>query len=155
MDYNLKAKTFSKLSDKYVEILEKLIDYANIKRILPLKVSIGIPLIKKYMIDNRVLLIQYGVEHLLNNKDLILNSNFEDYDDFESDNQSVKSCVSNISKVKQVLNVIELTEDFVLEIIIQIKNNSKNLSQMDKTIIYEYVKILLVILSNIRDIFYT
>jgi hypothetical protein len=161
MDYEIKTQTFGKLSDKYIEVLEKIIDYAYLKKILPLKICIGLPMIKKYLFENKVLLIQYGIEYLLTNKNYILNITLESLDDLESelsDNQSRKSRVNDINMTKKILridstNLKDLNDDFILDLMIEIKNNSKKLCVLDREVISGYIEILMIILSSIKDIF--
>ena len=73
MEYFNKIDTFTHLSDKYLDVMNKILDYSVSKNLLPLKVTFGIGFLKKYIQENKIRLVQYGVEYLLNHKDYILN----------------------------------------------------------------------------------
>ena len=152
-----KIDNFTQLSDKYLIVVNKILDYSLSKKILPLKISLGIVFLKKYIQENKIRLIQYGVEYLLNHKDLILNFSINSLDELDTDsedNVSRKSCINNISKVKQAINVdINSEETEILNLIIEIKNKAKNLNEFDRSIVKGYIAVLIMILENIRDLF--
>ena len=152
-----KIDNFTQLSDKYLIVVNKILDYSLSKKILPLKISLGIVFLKKYIQENKIRLIQYGVEYLLNHKDLILNFSINSLDELDTDsedNVSRKSCINNISKVKQAINVdINSEETEILNLIIEIKNKAKNLNEFDRSIVKGYIEVLIMILENIRDLF--
>lgn len=152
-----KIDNFTQLSDKYLIVVNKILNYSLSKKLLPLKISLGIDFLKKYIQENKIRLIQYGVEYLLNHKDLILNFSINSLDELDTDsedNVSRKSCINNISKVKQAMNVdINSEETEILNLIIEIKNKAKNLNEFDRSIVKGYIEVLIMILENIRDLF--
>ena len=156
MEYSSKIDLFISFSEKYVSVVEKLLDYSVSKKILPLKMMLGINILKKYIRDNKITLIQNGVEYLLNYKETILNfdlNNLDELDNESDDNVSRKSCISNINKVKEIINEQSYKENEILDLIIDIKNNAKVLNDTDKSIIKGYIEVLIMILEKIRDLF--
>lgn len=157
MEYFNKIDTFTHLSDKYLSVMNKILDYSVSKNLLPLKVTFGIGLLKKYIQENKIRLIQYGVEYLLNHKDYILNFSIDSLDELDTDsedNVSRKSCIDNISKAKQVINLdIDSEENEIMNLIVEIKNKAKTLNDAERTIIKGYIEVLIMILENIRDLF--
>jgi len=157
MEYFNKIDTFTHLSDKYLVVMNKILDYSVSKNILPLKVSLGMGLLKNYIQENKVKLMQYGVEYLLNYKEYILNFSIDSLDELDTDsedNTSRKSCINNINKAKQVVNLnIDSEEGEILNLIIDIKNKAKKLNETDRLIIKGYIEVLIMILENIRDLF--
>ncbi len=156
MEYSSKIDLFINFSNKYVDVIEKLLDYSVSKKILPLKILLGINHLKKYIKDNKVTLIQNGVQYLLNYKDIILNfdlQNLDELDNDSDDNVSRKSCLNNITKAKQIMNEQIYKENEILDLIIEIKNNAKILNITDKSIIKGYMEVLIMILEKIKDLF--
>jgi hypothetical protein len=156
MEYSSKIDLFINFSNKYVDVIEKLLDFSVSKKILPLKILLGLNILKKYIRDNKVNLIQNGVEYLLNYKDTILNfdlHNLDELDNDSEDNVSRKSCLNNITKAKQIINEQNYKENEILDLIIEIKNNAKILNISDKSIIKGYMEVLIMILEKIKDLF--
>jgi hypothetical protein len=156
MEYSSKITIFMNLSDKYISVINNIIDYSISKKIVPLKIILGVDFLKKYIINNKVELIKNGVEYLLGHKEDILNfdlKNLDELDNDSEDNISRKNCIDNISQVKKIINEQKYKENEILDIIIEIKNKAKNLNEMDRSIIKGYMEILIMILENIRDLF--
>lgn len=156
MEYSSKIAIFMNLSDKYISVINNIIDYSVSKKIVPLKIILGVDFLKKYIINNKVELIKNGVEYLLGHKEDILNfdlKNLDELDNDSEDNISRKNCIDNISQVKKIINEQKYKENEILDIIIEIKNKAKNLNEMDRSIIKGYIEILMMILENIRDLF--
>ena len=159
MQYSNKIDTFYGLSEKYVIVLDKILDYSISKNLLPVKISLGIGLFKNYIQENKIKLIQCGVEYLLNHKEQILNFSLENLDELDSDsddNVSRKSCMNNINQVKQVIKLdmdSSYKENEILNLIIEIKNKAKKLNETERTIVKGYIEVLIMILENIRDLF--
>jgi hypothetical protein len=159
MQYSSKIDSFSSLSEKYILVMDKILDYSISKNLLPLKISLGIGLFKSYIQENKIKLIQCGVEYLLNYKEQILNFSLENLDELDSDsddNSSRKSCMNNISQVKQVIKLdmcSSYKENEILNLIIEIKNKAKKLNETDRSIVKGYIEVLIMILENIRDLF--
>lgn len=156
MEYSNKIYLFSELSNKYVSIIEKLLDFSVSKKILPLKILVGLSMVKKYITDNKIVLIQNGVKYLLNYKETILNfdiKNLDELDNDSDDNISRKSCLSNISTAKKIMNENTFRDNEILDLIIEIKNNAKILDETDKIIIKGYIELLIMILEKIKNLF--
>ena len=156
MEYSSKIAIFMNLSDKYISVINNIIDYSVSKKIVPLKIILGVDFLKKYIINNKVELIKNGVEYLLGHKEDILNfdlKNLDELDNDSEDNISRKNCIDNISQVKKIINEQKYKENEILDIIIENKNKAKNLNEMDRSIIKGYIEILMMILENIRDLF--
>jgi hypothetical protein len=152
-----KVDNFINLSDKYLNVMNKILDYSVSKNILPLKVTLGIGLLKTYIEENKIKLIQYGIEYLLNYKDMILNFSVESLDELDTDsedNVSRKSCINNITKAKKIIDLGSYSEEKeILNLIIEIKNKAKQLNEMDRSIVKGYIEVLIMILENIQDLF--
>jgi hypothetical protein len=157
MEYLNKIDNFKQLSDRYLTVIEKILDFSLEKRLLPLKVIFGFDLLKQYIIENKVKIIQYGVEYLLNHKEYILNFSLDSLDELDSDsedNQSRKSCIKNIQHAKKAIQIsIDSEETEIMNLIIEIKNKAKRLNEMDRAIVKGYIEVLIMILENIRDLF--
>jgi len=156
MEYSSKINIFMNLSNKYISVINDIIDYSVSKKIVPLKIILGVDILKKYIANNKVELIKNGVEYLLGHKEDILNfdlKNLDELDNQSEDNISRKNCLDNISQVKKIINEQKYKENEILDLIIDIKNKAKNLNEMDRTIMKGYIEILIMILENIRDLF--
>lgn len=156
MDYSSKISIFMNLSNKYVSVINDIIDYSVSKKIVPLKIILGVDILKKYIANNKVELIKNGVEYLLGYKEDILNFNLNNLDDLDNDSEdniSRKNCINNISQVKKIINEQKYKENEILDLIIDIKNKAKNLNDMDRSILKGYIEILIMTLENIRDLF--
>lgn len=156
MEYSQKVESFVNLTNKYIDVINNLLDFSASKKILPLKMLLGINLLKNYVNNNKILLIQNGVEYLLNFKDTIISfdlNNLDVLDNDSDDNVSRKSCLNNINKAKEIVGDNTFKENEILDIIIEIKNRAKILNDTDKTIIKSYIEVLIIILEKIKDIF--
>lgn len=151
---------YNYLMDMYIDTIIKLIDTSYSFRILPLKIMFGLGFLKNHIQSNRFDILQNGLDYLLTNKETILNfdiNNLNELDEDFDDNVSIKSCINNIKKhqeTKQINtdNVIS-NSDEMLNLIIEIKNNTKKLHQDDLIIIKKYFELLVIILENIKQIF--
>ncbi len=160
MEYSNKFDSFVNFSDKYVDVIEKLLDFSTSKNILPIKILLGMKILKQYIKDNKVSLIQKGVEYLLNYKETILNFDLNNLDVLDNnsednfdDNYSRKNCLNTINKAKHIINEQTYKENEILDLIIDIKNNAKNLNETDKSIIKGYIEVLILILEKIKTLF--
>jgi hypothetical protein len=99
MEESKKINIFVNLTDKYIGVINNIIDYSNEKKILPLKIVLGINILKKYIQDNKIKLVQYGIEYILQNKKDILNFSFDNSDNNNDDNESIKSCINKTKKI--------------------------------------------------------
>lgn len=152
---------YNYLMDTYIDTIIKLIDTSYSMRILPLKIMFGIGYIKNYIKSNRLEILQNGFDYLLANKDTILNFDIdklneldEDYDD----NISLKSCISNIKNHQNIKNQTTTTNfisdsDDMLNLMIEIKNNTIKLCLDDIEIIQKYFELIIIILENIQKLF--
>jgi hypothetical protein len=147
------------LMDTYIDTIIKLLDTSYSMRILPFKIMFGIGYIKNYIQSNRFDILQNGFDYLLANKETILNfdiSNLNQLDEDSDDNISIKSCLSNIkhnqNKNNQTNNFI-LDSNDMLNLMIEIKNNTLKLCLDDVEIIKKYFELIIIILENIQKIF--
>ena len=159
MDVN-KVIQFKKLSDKYVEQIKKVLDYAVSKRIVPLKVIFGINLIKTYIDENKIKILECGVEYILKYKDEILNFSLDSLDESDlSASSDLSNCssnyISNINELKQIIQqqTANSEELEVINLIIDIINNAKKLSVDEIDIIKSYIELIVLILEKIKIIF--
>lgn len=152
---------YNYLMDTYIDTIIKLIDTAYSMRILPFKIMFGIGYIKNYIQSNRFDILQNGFDYLLANKETILNfdiANLNELDEDSDDNVSIKSCISNI-KHNQNKNNQTNTSNFILDsddmlnLMIEIKNNTLKLGLDDIEIIKKYFELIIIILENIQKIF--
>ena len=143
--------------DTYIDTVIKLIDTSYSLRILPLKIMFGLGYIKKYIQSNRFDILQNGLDYLLTNKETILNfdiNNLDELDEDFDDNVSIKSCINNIKKINtDNKNNFVSDSDDMLNLMIEIKNNTKKLCHDDIIIIKKYFELLVIILENIKKIF--
>ena len=156
MQYSNKFDNYVILSNKYIDTIEKLIDFSIIKNLLPIKILLGMTIFKNYLKENKTNLIQSGVEYLLNNKDYILNFDLDSLDELDTDsddNISRKNYLNNINQMKNIINDNNFKDYEILNLIIDIKNNAKRLNETDKSIIKGYIEVLIMILENIKKIF--
>jgi len=147
-----KVNHYNFLMDNYIEIILKLVDYSNNLSILPLKLSFGINLFKDYITKNRFSMLENGINILLENKETIINfdlNNLDQLDVDDDDNVSIKQCVNNIKQT----NIVNNEENELLNLIIDIKNNTKRLNKEKKIIIKKYFEIIINILEEIKNIF--
>ena len=150
-------ETYNYLMNTYVDTIHKLIDIAYNFNILPFKIIFGMNYIKKYVNENRLETLENGINYILTNKEIILNFNLEKLDELDKDsddNISIKSCISSFKKQQTNIKIDTDTDsDQMLNLIIDIKNNSKKLSSNDILIIKKYFELLIIILEKIKQLF--
>lgn len=153
-----KFEQYNYLMETYITTLIQLIDTSYSMKILPLKIMFGLGWIKKYIQENTFDVLQNGVDYLLTNKDIILNFDVENLnvldEDFD-DNVSVKSCINNIKQNQHLIqtNINISDSNDMLNLIIEIKNNTKKLCSSDIAIIKSFFELLIIILEKIQKIF--
>ena len=163
---NEKLDTYNYLVELYVDTIHKLIDNSYSLGILPFKVILGMNWIKKHISENRLETLQNGILYLLSNKDTILNfdlTKLDELDEDSDDNMSIKSCVNKLKKNSNLssINISSTntslpnisTSDDMLNLIIEIKNNTKKLGNDDIIIIKKYFELLIMILEKIEFLF--
>jgi hypothetical protein len=133
-------------------VINNIIDYSNEKKILPLKIVLGINILKKYIQDNKIKLVQYGIEYILQNKKDILNFSFDNSDNNNDDNESIKSCINKTKKIIKLEDSI-LKDSEIFNLIIEIKNKAQYLDKDDLLIIKTYIEILIICLEKTRNLF--
>jgi hypothetical protein len=172
--HNEKLNNYNYLMELYIDTIHKLIDTSYTLNILPFKVMFGLNWIKKHISENRLESLQNGITYLLGNKEIILNFNLLKLDELDvdsDDNMSIKSCVNKFNNVKTNSNMTNsnmtnsnmtnsnmtnsnmTSPDDMLNLIIDIKNNTKKLSSEDVLIIKKYFELLIIILEKIQNIF--
>jgi hypothetical protein len=145
----LKVNHYNYLMDNYIEIIMNLVDFSNINNILPFKLKLGINYLKEYILNNRLTLLDNGLNYLLNNKEVIMNfdvNNLDQLDEDDDDNVSIKQCVNNLKKDNKLKN----EDSELLDIIIDIKNNTKNLDNNKRGLIKKYFEIIISILEELK-----
>lgn len=164
MDLDYKLDRFNVLVDNYVNTVNSLLDLAVESKIVPFKVIMGLPFIKDYIKTNRIDIMEYSIQYILSNKDNIINFDISKLDELDEldesidsdDNVSRKQYINNISNVKSNIN-LKITNNFnsddILDLIIQIKNNSKNLDKFTIQMIRNYIELLIFILEQIKVLF--
>jgi 5'-3' exonuclease len=88
-------------------------------------------------------ILEGGIMHLLPNKDDILNFNIDNLDELD-DNLSIKEIKNNISNNNP---------NEILNLVIEIKNNSKKLNKLEIETIKEYVQLLILVLEKIKILY--
>lgn len=151
-------ETYDKLMNEYVETIVKLLDVAKDFGILPFKVTLGMGYIKNYIRENRFEVLTNGLSLLLENKDVVLNfdtSKLDELDNDDDDNVSIKSCVNSYKKQSGGRENIDMLKgsDEMLDIIIDIKNRSKNMDEEQVGIVKVYFEILIMLLEQIKGLF--
>lgn len=164
---DVKIDAYNYLMDLYIDTINKLIDTSYSMGILPLKIILGLNYIKKYIANNRIEILQNGTFYLLTNKETILNFDLNKLDELDmdsDDNMSVKSCVSRVKQQSKINNQTNLSNqtnlqnfssdsDDMLNLIIDIKNKTKNLNNDDVQIIKKYFELIIIILEKIKNLF--
>jgi len=158
-----KLEIYNYLMDMYIDTINKLIDTSYSMSILPFKVILGMSWIKKHLSNNRQETLQNGITYLLANKEIILSfdlSKLDELDEDSDDNMSIKSCVnkfrdqkSNLKKNNQLNDEPIHNSDDMLNLIVEIKNNTKKISKTDTIIIKKYFELLITILEKIQELF--
>ncbi len=152
----LKLEKFNYLTENYIELINNLLIFSNEKNILPKKISFCLPIIRNYLEENKLEVIQNSITYILENKETILNFSLESLDDF-SDNSSTDS-LKNISQLKKIIeennfNKLNNNEIEILNIIIEIKKKSNLLNKEDINIIKNYIEVMIIILEKIKILF--
>ena len=161
MDLDYKLDRFNLLTNNYIDTINSLLDIAVSNKIVPFKLLIGLPLIKDYILTNRIDLLEYGVQYILSNKSDIMNFDINRLDELDSnsdDNISRKECINNIDNAKLKINdkinfATNYNSNEIIEIIVQIKNNSKNLDNFTVMMIKNYFELLILILEQIKSLY--
>lgn len=149
---------YNYLMETYIDTIIELIDISYSLRILPFKVMFGLNWIKNHIKTNKLEVLDNGINYLLLNKDLVLNFSIDKLDELDEDfddNVSIKSCLSNFKKIQKENNITNIISDSddMLNLIIEIKNNTKKLCQEDISIIKSYFELLIIILEKIQNLF--
>ncbi len=161
MNLDYKLNRFDVLTDNYIETINSLLDLAVQNRIVPFKLLIGLPMIKDYIKTNKIDLLEYGIQYILSNKTDIMNFDINKLDELDSDsddNISRKKYINNIDHAKlKINNKTSISNNFdsneIIDIIVQIKNNSKNLDNFTVKMIRNYFELLILILEQIKSLY--
>jgi hypothetical protein len=147
----LPIEKFNYLTNQYIELIINLIDFCEEKKILPRKIIIFLETIKKNINDNKFDIIQNSLDHILNNKEIILNFSLDTLEekDIEKPNN-----LNNIYQLKKLINNTNHNELEIIDLIIDIKKNAKILLKKDDIIIIkDYIEIMIMILEKIKILF--
>ena len=148
---DLKVDIYNSLVDNYFVIIDELINYSFEKKIIPKKIIFFIPIMKTYIQNNRITILQNSIKFFLEFKDEITN--------FSVDNLNNNSNEKNIKEIKKMMmerfndNKIDTREIEVFDLILELKDNSLKLQIEDKKIIKEYIDLLIIILEKIKNLF--
>ncbi len=159
MDIDSKMNMFDSLVNNYVEVINYLIDISLRNDILPLQIVMTIPFLREYIEKNRIVLLEHGILHILPNKEYILNFSMEKLEELDKlddefdDNVTRKKCFNKISDVKTGLDIKGVQDNQILNLLIEIKNNSKKLDKENIELIKNYINILVMILEEIKKLF--
>lgn len=150
-----KLMMYENLMDDYIGLIYDLIDSSNKMKILPLKIRFSIGLLKTFIRENKFDVLQNGINYLLLNKETVLNFDITKLDDLDidtDDNLSIKSCMNEYKKTLGTSATLNEQDEF-LNLIIEIKNNSKTLTQIELDIIKKYFELIIITLEQIQNIF--
>jgi hypothetical protein len=144
-----KLNIFNELIENYFLVINSLMELAKDKNIIPLKYVILIPVLKSYIENNRVYIIQKSIITILNNKEKILNFSLNNLDKDENINlEKIKTIID-----RENLNNCRERESEFFDLIIQIKNNSLKLDAEERIIIKSYIELMIKILEKIKNLF--
>ena len=142
-------KKFNQLSNLYSNTLIGLFDFSYNKNLLPFKYSMFYDkeLIMDKFNENKVLIIQNGIDHFLKFKDQI--KDFEKSELVNSQNLIIANNIKN--------ELLTMTDDIdnsnlIIELLFDIVNNAKNLNNNDFEIIKEYLLTVIAILEKLKII---
>jgi hypothetical protein len=121
---------YNSLMENYKEALCELINYVQNLNIVPIGVKIKIPFIKNYIKDdeNDSDLLGNGLCYLLENKDIILNFNFDNVVDFGDYYNQIAGQNQFIDLIDEFINSIKKNKNKILK---------KNIKIIKK--IFEYI----------------
>ncbi len=147
------VEKFNYLTNQYIELIINLIDYCDEKKILPKKIIFFLDTIKKNLNENKFEIIQNSLQHILENKETILNFSLDSLEEDSDDN--------NLNNIYQLKKLIKKTnpntnhnELEIINLIIEIKKNAKILLIKDDIIIIkDYIEIMIMILEKIKILF--
>jgi hypothetical protein len=144
-EYNQKdidnVEKYSTYMGNYKEALCGLIDHVNTLNIIPFKMKLQIPFIKKYINneENESEILENGIIHLYENKEIILNFNFDNLTDFSD----------HYKKINIKNDFIDMMDEFI-----GIINKNKNkILKKDIKLIKQIFEHIFDILENIINLF--
>lgn len=146
------VEKFNYLTNQYIELIINLIDFCDLKKILPKKIIFFLDTIKKNLNQNKFEIIQNSLHYILENKETILNFSLES---LEEDNYYEKSDnLNNIYQLKKLIKNTNQNELEIINLIIEIKKNAKKLLIKDDIIIIkDYIELMILILEKINNLF--
>ena len=132
-------KQYKLLTEYYITSILGLLDYSNSINMIPVKYSIFLNNIKKYIIENKMEMIKNGLKYILLYKDDILNISLDNLKSKE--NEDVINFFEKIEEAPDSFNII-----------FEILNNTKKLNKKHFEIIKEYIETIIIILEKIKEI---
>ena len=132
-------KQYKLLTEYYITSILGLLDYSNSINMIPVKYSIFLNNIKKYIIENKMEIIKNGLKYILLYKDDILNISLDNLKSKE--NEDVINFFEKIEEAPDSFNII-----------FEILNNTKKLNKKHFEIIKEYIETIIIILEKIKEI---
>ncbi len=147
---NNKEEYFTILIDKYMMVINRLIDYLDENDMIPIKMVCMKEIIKEYIKSNRDEIVMNSIEIILKNKDEILNFEFDE-DDKQIDNlRSIMESKINIGR--NIGRNIGKYEMEIVKMVMEAKSKSKKLGKDKREMIREYVDVMILILERMREI---
>jgi hypothetical protein len=136
-----KEKYFTILIDKYIIVIERLIDYLYVNDMLPTRIICLKEYIKEYIKSNRQEIISNSLEIILKNKEDILNFEFE-----KDDKQ-----INNLRQILEEKNA-GIYEIEIINMVMDAKKKSLNLNIEKRNIIREYIEVMILILEKMNEL---
>lgn len=143
---NNKEEYFTILIDKYMMVINRLIDYLDENDMIPLKMVCMKEIIKEYIKSNRDIVVMNSIEIILKNKDEILNFEFDE-DDKQIDN--LRSIMESKINIGRNIGKYEME---IVKMVMEAKSKSKKLGKDKREMIREYVEVMILILERMREI---
>jgi hypothetical protein len=138
---SLDVEQYKMLSNYYIDTVKELFNYSKEENLIPLSCKIFLPFANEYIEDNKLSIIENGLEYLLKNKEYILNFSIENLNNTENKNiiNEFKDIIdkNNVKEVKLIFDIIE---------------NAKKLNNYQQKIFKEYIEIIILILEKINNL---
>ena len=142
MNYDNKVNKFHELSTNYILYIINLIDFLHINNILPKKILLFLPIAKQYINENKLDVLNNSILH----KNEIINFTLDDFND-EDDNQTLNTYKPKFENISNDYGIN------ICDLLIDIKNKSKNISKKNKNFIKKNINEIIKILNEIQKLF--
>jgi len=135
-----KFELFEEYSNDYINLLIEFIDYSKNNKIIPFTYSVFADTIKKKIKNEKLLMIQNGLDYVLPHKENLLSVLDTDIEKQLKNNHTLKTLELEMNKY-----------DASISIIYEILENAQNANNKVKKKINEYLEITIIILESIRN----